>query len=222
VLTERFSMNYRNLSTPQLFSATLAASCACAALNAGQANALVTYEFTQQGSDVVMNVSGSASAAPTTSNQGSSFGNELNPSIALISPGNIAGSTGDAWSLINGPSGFGSGGTISFTSYSGTAINLPGFSPDLIIDNYTLGSPICGSGLLAGQTLTSLGFSSTTPGLLASWTIAGSSETVEVRIGSNAPSSVPGPLPLFGAAAAFAHSRRLRARVRPGSSSPLT
>jgi hypothetical protein len=214
-------MNYRNLSAPQLFSATLAAACACAALNAGQANALVTYEFIQQGSDVVMNVSGSVSAAPTTST-GSSFGNELKPSIALISPGNIASSTGGAWSLINGPSGFGSGGAISFTSYSGTAINLLGFFPDLVIDNYTLGSPISGSGLLAGQTLTSLGFSSTTPGLLASWTIAGSSETVEVRIGSNAPSSVPGPLPLFGAAAAFAHSRRLRARVRAGSSSPLT
>jgi hypothetical protein len=215
-------MNYRNLSAPELFSATLVAAFASAALNAGQAKALVTFEFTQQGSDVVMNVSGSVTAAPDPGNQGSSIGNELNTSSDLISPGSIAGSTGAAWSLINGPSGFGSGGGISFTSYSGTAINLLGFSNDLFIDNYTLGSPISGSGLLAGQTLTSLGFSSTTPGLLASWTIAGSSETVEVRIGSNAPSSVPGPLPLFGAAAAFAHSRRLRARVRPGSSSPLT
>jgi hypothetical protein len=215
-------MNCRNLSAPELFSATLVAAFASAALNAGQAKALVTFEFTQQGSDVVMNVSGSVTAAPDPGNQGSSIGNELNTSSDLISPGSIAGSTGAAWSLINGPSGFGSGGGISFTSYSGTAINLLGFSNDLFIDNYTLGSPISGSGLLAGQTLTSLGFSSTTPGLLASWTIAGSSETVEVRIGSNAPSSVPGPLPLFGAAAAFAHSRRLRARVRPGSSSPLT
>ena len=31
------------------------------------------------------------------------------------------------------------------------------------------------------------------------------------------PSSVPGPLPLFGAAAAFAHSRRLRKRIKLGS-----
>ena len=82
--------------------------------------------------------------------------------------------------------------------------------------------PLLPRASLAGQTLASLGLTSTTPGLLASWTIAGSSETVEVRIGSNAPSSVPGPLPLFGAAAAFAHSRRLRARLRAGSSSPLT
>ena len=169
------------------------------------------------------NVSGSVSAAPTTINAGSSFGNELDPSFALISQGNITASTGAVWNLINGPSNFGSGGAISFTSHTGTAINLLGFVDELAIDNYTLGAPIVGSGLLAGQTLTSLGFSSTTPGLLASWTIAGSSgETVEVRIGSNAPSSVPGPLPLLGAAAGFAHSRRLRARLRTGSSSPLT
>lgn len=31
------------------------------------------------------------------------------------------------------------------------------------------------------------------------------------------PSSVPGPLPLFGSAAAFAHSRRLRRRIKLGS-----
>ncbi|QPN62238.1 hypothetical protein [Synechococcus sp. CBW1004] len=34
---------------------------------------------------------------------------------------------------------------------------------------------------------------------------------------SPAAASVPGPLPLLGAAAAFAHSRRLRARLRDGS-----
>jgi hypothetical protein len=34
---------------------------------------------------------------------------------------------------------------------------------------------------------------------------------------SPAAASVPGPLPLLGAAAAFAHSRRMRARLRDGS-----
>ncbi|MBM5816667.1 MAG: hypothetical protein FJ083_08790 [Cyanobacteria bacterium K_Offshore_surface_m2_239] len=33
--------------------------------------------------------------------------------------------------------------------------------------------------------------------------------------------SVPGPLPLFGVAAAYAHSRRLRARLRAGSSTSV-
>jgi hypothetical protein len=211
-------MNYRNLPAAQLFSASLVAAFTSAALNAGQADALVVYEFIQQGSDVVLNVSGSVSSASTFF-LSSGFGNSLVPSLALIQPRNL--SDIPAWNM-NGPSNFGSGSTIGFTSYSGTSASLLGFIDVLAIENYTLGSPIFGSGLFAGQTLASLGLNSTTPGLLASWTINGSSETVEVRVGSPAPSSVPGPLPLFGAAAAFAQSRRLRARLRAGSSSPLT
>jgi hypothetical protein len=216
--TEKFSMNHRNLSSPKLFSATLVVA---AFASSGSAKASVTYEFIQQGSDVVMNVSGSVSAA-RTSNVTSAF--DSNPllltRLALkttkTSP-NIP-----SWDLNGGPSSLGSGENINFRSYPGTSTFLIGFLDSFAIENYTLGSPISGSGLLAGQTLASLGFGFTAPGLLASWNITGSSETVEVRIGSTAPSSVPGPLPLFGAAAAFAHSRRLRARLRAGSSSPLT
>ena len=40
-------------------------------------------------------------------------------------------------------------------------------------------------------------------------------------IGASTTLAVPGPLPLLGAGAAFATSRRLRARLRQGSSSPL-
>lgn len=49
-----------------------------------------------------------------------------------------------------------------------------------------------------------------------SWTgIAprGSSMAFQVKGGYTAPSSVPGPLPLFGAAAAFGYSRKLRKRI---------
>ena len=145
VLNEMFSMNYRKLSAPQLFSAALVAACASAALNAGQAKALVTYEFIQQGSDVVMNVSGSVSVAPTAT-FAAPFGNVLNPSLALITPKAIGSSP--AWGLNGGPSNFGSGGSTSFTSYSGTSTFLLGWINYLIIENYTLGSPISSSGLL--------------------------------------------------------------------------
>jgi len=211
-------MNYRNLPAAQFCSASLVAAFASASLNAGQADALVVYEFIQQGSDVVLNVSGSVSS-PQTIALSTGFVNQIWPVLGVMAPG-ITGNV-PGWSL-TGPSNFGSGQPTSFTSYSGTNNFLLGFNNYFAIENYTLGSPIFGSGLFAGQTLASLGLSSTTPGLLASWTINGSSETVEVRIGSPAPSSVPGPLPLFGAAAAFAQSRRLRARLRAGSSSPLT
>lgn len=208
-------MNYRNLPAAQFCSASLVAAFASASLNAGQADALVVYEFIQQGSDVVLNVSGSVSS-PQTIALSTGFVNQIWPVLGVMAPG-ITGNV-PGWSL-TGPSNFGSGQPTSFTSYSGTNTFLLGFINSFAIENYTLGSPISGSGLFAGQTLASLGLNST-PGLLASWTINGSSETVEVRVGSPAP--VPGPLPLFGAAAAFAQSRRLRARLRAGSSSPLT
>lgn len=211
-------MNYRNLPAAQLFSASLVAAFASAALNAGQADALVVYEFIQQGSDVALNVSGSVSS-PQTTFIPIYFANQIWSAFDLIAPGFTGDSPG--WSL-TGPPIFGSGPLTSITSYSGTNTLLLSFINTFAIENYTLGSPISGSGLIAGQTLASLGLNSTTSGLLASWTINGSSETVEVRVGSPAPSSVPGPLPLFGAAAAFAQSRRLRARLRAGSSSPLT
>lgn len=216
----RFLMIFRNISAPQFLPSTVAAALAIATLNTGQANALVVYEFIQQGSDVVMNVSGSVSTTPSSPTQASSFGNIFNPFYTLISSGNF-GNSGKAWNLNGGPTGgFGNFVQTSFTSYSGTAINLA-YGSALFIDNYTLGTPISGFGLFAAQSLASLGFSSTAPGLIASWNIAGSTgETVEVRIGSNAPSSVPSPLPLVGAAAAFAHSRRLRARLRQGLPSP--
>lgn len=92
------------------------------------------------------------------------------------------------------------------------SLNLP--------DGYVSGNSITGTGLLVGQTLNSLGLNSTTPGaLLGTWTINDSTDSIEVRIGSaGGGAAVPGPLPLFGAAAAFAHSRRLRARLRASSS----
>lgn len=214
-------MSFRVFRSTQL-SATLVAACA-SALNAGQADAGVVYELIQQGSDVVLNVSGSISSAPITTTQQSSFDKLFRSgSNALIAPAaiNTPPTSGSRWSLNSGPTNFGTGGITLFSSYSGTNVTFL-LGSSLIIDKYTLGSPISGSGLFAGTTLAGLGLSSTTPGLLATWNITGSNnETVEVRIGSLASTSVPGPLPLLGAAAAFAHSRTLKARVRAGSASP--
>jgi hypothetical protein len=86
-----------------------------------------------------------------------------------------------------------------------------------LLPGYIEGDTITGSGLILGQSFSSLGLYSTTPGaLLGSWTVG--TDSIEVRIGGGGGAAVPGPLPLFGAAAAFAHSRRLRARLRASSS----
>jgi hypothetical protein len=52
-------------------------------------------------------------------------------------------------------------------------------------------------------------------GLIGTWSLTGTSETIQVILGAPAPpaAAVPGPLPLFGAGVAFGWSRRLRKRI---------
>jgi hypothetical protein len=54
----------------------------------------------------------------------------------------------------------------------------------------------------------------TSTGLVGTWSLTSDpTQQIQVRIGEAPPADVPGPLPLFGAAAAFGYSRRLRRRV---------
>ena len=77
-----------------------------------------------------------------------------------------------------------------------------------IDQSYTSGAPFVSSATFNGQTLASLGF--TTTGLIGTWTLNGTSESINVVIGAPSPAAVPGPLPLLGAGAAFGWSRLLR------------
>lgn len=69
---------------------------------------------------------------------------------------------------------------------------------------YTNNTPI-----LSKSTFLNTSFGFTTPGLIGTWRIRGTSETIDLVVGK----PVPGPLPLFGAAAAYSWSRRLRRRI---------
>lgn len=92
--------------------------------------------------------------------------------------------------------------------------NINGLPPSYAIrPTYTLNQPFFSSATFNGKSLASEGF--TTTGLVGTWTINGTSESINVYIG---PTPTPSPLPLLGAAAAFGWSRRLRKRI----SSPLT
>ena len=194
------------------FPIALLAASACTVINAGDADALLVFEFIQQGSDVVLNVSGSLTGLPSGT-PGSNSGTAIvGPGLAIISTGNI---TGTGYT-ISGPSNFGTG--VTSMTYSGDSFNFSKSINKLTLDNaYVQGSAITGSGLFTTNTLAGLGLSATS-GLLGTWTIG--TDSIQVWAGPvPQPSSVPGPLPLLGAAAAFSHSRRLRARVRAGSAS---
>ncbi len=81
---------------------------------------------------------------------------------------------------------------------------------------YVLGQPFYSSATFNGKSLASEGFTAT--GLVGTWTIDGTSESINVYIGP--PDPVPGPLPLLGAGAAYGWSRRLRRRIAASLSTP--
>ena len=89
-----------------------------------------------------------------------------------------------------------------------------------ISSSYISGSPIVSASTFAGETLASLGFTINS-GLLGSWTLNGTGDTIQAFLGpASPPSAVPGPLPLLGAGAAFGWSRRLRHRIAQPLATP--
>lgn len=128
---------------------------------------------------------------------------------------------------LTGPAGFGGNSLLANgTTVSGFAFHLlPSSYNGLVrpssfgLDTaYVLGQPFSSTAIFAGTSLASQGFTAT--GLIGTWTIVGTSESINVFIGPPAAASAPGPLPLFGAAAAFGWSRRLRQRIAAPLSTP--
>ncbi|MBM5817927.1 MAG: hypothetical protein FJ083_15530 [Cyanobacteria bacterium K_Offshore_surface_m2_239] len=172
---ERNSKNKHVLS----LLAVMAASSGTV-FTAGAAEAGLVFEFWQQYSDVKLKVTGSLSA-PSAGLATNNFSDLLNSSQAFISTGSFA--TGTNFTLDSGADSFGSlDDYVNLSSYVGNKVFLRGSTQSLMVDNYSPGATISGLGTFNQNTLSGLGLSST-PGLLASWTIAGSSETVDVKVG---------------------------------------
>ncbi len=186
-------------------------------LSQGQAKAVLTYNIFESGGDVVVQTSGSLNL-PLTSIGSADCGTDggLLSFFAVICTGpqgnlalyGITGSPSFNGSVLNG------GGS----SVSATSTYLVGGSNPLLIPvgfsisfGYISGSPIVSTSTFTGQTLSSLGFTINS-GLLGSWTLDGTGDTIQAFLGPPA-AAVPGPLPLLGAGAAFGWSRKLRKRI---------
>ena len=190
------------------------------ALNSGAAKAILLFELIQQDANVQVKLSGSLSGLPGggSGSSGSAI-NGLQPFNGHITVGVPYG--GPAYA-IGDPGGFGLN-PLTFEpiqDYSGQSLGLLGSTGVLVLStSYSEGSQISGSGIIIGRTLSSLGLGSTS-GLLKTYTIG--SDFIQVWAGPAGGHGgvpvVPGPLPLLGAAAAFAYSRKLRSRVRASSS----
>ena len=190
-------------------------------LSQGQAKAILTYNIFESGGDVVVQTSGSLNLPLTSIGSADcrSDGGLLSRFAVICTgpQGNLAlyGITGSP--SFNGSVAVGGGSSVSATStFLVGDSNIPlGFS---ISFGYISGSPIVSTSTFTGQTLSSLGFTINS-GLLGSWTLDGTGDTIQAFLGPPA-AAVPGPLPLFGAAAAFGWSRRLRKRIATPLSTP--
>jgi hypothetical protein len=200
----------------------LLAAPAALLLSQGEAKAILTYNIFESGGNVVAQTSGSLNLTGATQigTQGCSFSGLIASTYAIICSGPASAAPGSTEGpLIN----YGITGPIAFngtafigpaSSVSGLQVGLSGERSWFLIDpTYLSNSPIVSSATFNGTTLAQLGF--TTTGLIGTWTLSGTSESIQVIIG--APTSpgatVPGPLPLLGAGAAFGWSRRLRKRI---------
>ena len=196
--------------------------CAPAALllSQGQAKAVLTYNIFESGGDVVVQTSGSLHL-PLASNNSVECGYDgaITSAFAVICTGPSA--TLPLYSITGSPSFNGLVFNTSGSSVSAISTILggaPGIGVFGISSSYISGSPIVSASTFPGETLSSLGFTINS-GLLGSWTLNGTGDTIQLFLGPPA-AAVPGPLPLFGAAAAFGWSRRLRKRIATPLSTP--
>jgi hypothetical protein len=182
-------------------------------LCAGKANALLVFNFVQQGSDVALKGEGSITGLPSIKFSDAGTGpNAIDPSNAFLLLGNNQFTPYDFYS-ITGPTSFGTGTTkfLALVSSTDSHLSLQGASDRRqfgLSAGYVEGTPISYSGIFANTTLADLGLSSTT-GLLAEYSIG--SDTIKVYAG---PVTVPAPAPWIGGSVAFGFSRRLRSRLR--------
>ena len=192
-------------------------------------NAAVVVTASEVGGNVVFSGGGTLNLEDLAPTLNSDFINGfLNSSLGIYQgagSGELTSATVYGGTSFTGPASF---GLLDFAftanSYSGDFGGIRGGSAPgvLVSGTYVSGSSLFGTSTFLNQTFASLGLTAGT----YDW-VWGSSNPDSYRLcigfGPCAPasSSVPGPLPLFGAGAAFGWSRRLRKRIAsPLSRSP--
>lgn len=198
----------------------------------GPAEAVLNYYIFQDGGTLKIETRGALNLAGLPSQTGSICtltpppGGYLDPVAGLICSG-VEFTNSDPYRkyVITPNGGFSAGNSfVHASSTSGVRNWLWGTetpnSSFYIIDPYTNGAPINSSATFNGKTLADVDLATTT-GTIGTWTFFGDNNpfnTINVIVGNPPSTPAPGPLPLLGAGAAFAWSRRLRRRL--GSAGP--
>ncbi len=210
----------------------LFAAPAALLLGQGQAKAGLDVRIFNDGPNLTVKVTGSLASLGTNSGAPVSdcFGNgSLEGQFDPADPSSLCtgiNSPGSYYS-VTGPAGWGGNGNTpyaglssvqgfnfqlypsSYNTGTSSVSNFDIYKQTYTIDTaYVLGADFFSSATFSGRSLASEGFM--VNGLVGTWTINGTSESINVYVGA---ASVPGPLPLLGVGAAFGWSRRLRKRT---------
>ncbi len=217
--------------------APLLAAPAALLLSQGQAKAVLTYNIFESGGNVIVRSSGSLTLPNSYDNftiNESGFWNDFNdafgtgpasPEPNRIPAFKISGPTSIPGTTTFQPASSVSGLTAGI--FAGPAYNAFFGSQFLLLKGYS-GGEIFSEAVYSGKTLSNFGI--TASGLFGTWTLQPANQsdpytandTIQLIVSAPTPPSVaaPGPLPLFGAAAAFGWSRRLRKRIAAPLSTP--
>jgi hypothetical protein len=191
----------------------LLAAPAALLLSQGEAKAILTYNIFESGGNVVVQTSGSLDLTGAIFGTGPTSCGSAGRILSIFAHICTGPGVDNQYYYITGPTSF--NGTVNIEPASSVTGISTYLSSDFIqIDpTYTSNTPIVSSATFNGTTLLGLGF--TTTGLIGTWTLDETSESIQVIIGAPTPpgATVPGPLPLLGAGAAFGWSRRLRKRI---------
>lgn len=189
------------------------------------AQAILTYYIYESGSDVVVKTSGTLTGLGTPDattgacNINSNIATQIYAGFGIACTGasqtdnnvyTLAKTSGNyVWGIPTPDAAVTASSTSGFSTYIAGGDEVFGISP------LYSGGEINTSATFANTSLSALGLGSYNIGdIVASFQfINNTAETVSVVIGAPPTASVPGPLPVLGAGAAFAWSRRLRSRI---------
>lgn len=186
----------------------------------GRAEAVVNINIFQSGPDVVVRTTGSLVGLPNSLYSISCYNHGAwESSNSLICTGPFG--PYNAY-LISGPSGI--PGTVDYSGADSSSGISVGFQSNgslnlfrFFVDPAFTGGQIFSETIFYSKTLAA-DFGITAAGLFGTWTLQpadgtdpySANEAINLFVG---PLPAPGPLPLFGAAAAFGWSRRIRRRI---------
>jgi hypothetical protein len=170
----------------QMFRST-AISCAVLLISAASSRGGAILTFSQSGSNVLAQATGTLDTASLTLTGHGSSGGFLTPGEAEVGVGNFG--TNNLYQGYNGPTSFGTGTIILSSSASGNIVGIEGGVGNFLIapDNYVSGTALSGSATWDNTTISGLGL---TPGEYTwTWGSGVTADSFEVLI----PASVPEP-----------------------------